>query len=58
VEDLGAVGQFPNVLRLRNAPGALRTRRYVVVDEGFEAPREGITSVLVARDETVNGAGA
>jgi len=58
VEDLGAVGQFPNVLRLRNAPGALRTRRYVVVDEGFEAPREGITSVLVVRDETVNGAGA
>ncbi|WP_427885587.1 hypothetical protein ACQHIV_24855 [Kribbella sp. GL6] len=39
VEDLGAVGQFPNVLRLRNAPGVLRTRRYVVLDDGITSAR-------------------
>ncbi len=32
VEDLGAVGQFPNVIRLRNSAGSLRHRRYVTVD--------------------------
>lgn len=56
VEDLGAVGQFPNVVRLRNSPGTLRHRRYVTVESrtgsalgdghGEEA---GITSVRVAR---------
>ncbi len=56
VEDLGAVGQFPNVLRLRNAPGALRTRRYVIVEERFGTAVDGITSVRVTRDEAANGA--
>jgi hypothetical protein len=50
VEDLGAVGQFPNVLRMRNAPGSLRARRYVVVEERFGTTDDGITSARVARD--------
>jgi hypothetical protein len=50
VEDLGAVGQFPNVLRMRNAPGALRTRRYVVLEERSGSAVEGITSARVTRD--------
>ncbi|WP_282776783.1 hypothetical protein [Nocardia sp. CC201C] len=56
VEDLGAVGQFPNVLRLRNAPGALRTRRYVVLEERSATAVEGITGVGVTRDEPARGA--
>jgi hypothetical protein len=56
VEDLGAVGQFPNVLRMRNAPGALRTRRYVVLEDRFEAAVEGVTSVRVMHDEVTDGA--
>ncbi|MEV6040747.1 hypothetical protein AB0L65_57235 [Nonomuraea sp. NPDC052116] len=56
VEDLGAVGQFPNVLRMRNAPGALRTRRYVVLEERFGSAVEGITGVRLTRDETRDGA--
>ncbi|MBE1582184.1 hypothetical protein ACFPOI_28370 [Nonomuraea angiospora] len=56
VEDLGAVGQFPNVLRMRNAPGALRTRRYVVLEERFGSAVEGITGVRLTRDETTDGA--
>ncbi|MFC0436428.1 hypothetical protein [Kutzneria buriramensis] len=51
VEDLGAVGQFPNVLRMRNAPGTLRARRYVVVEDRFDTTADGITSVRVAGDE-------
>lgn len=51
VEDLGAVGQFPNVLRMRNAPGALRTRRYVVLEERSSATVEGITSARVTRHD-------
>ncbi|MGY1669102.1 hypothetical protein [Geodermatophilus sp. SYSU D00710] len=58
VEDVGAVGQFPNVVRLRNSPGTLRQRRYVTVesrtgtaydDDGDDI--SGITNVRVARDE-------
>lgn len=56
VEDLGAVGQFPNVLRMRNAPGSLRTRRYVVLEEGSGAAVEGITSVGVTRPDATDGA--
>ncbi|MGV9928337.1 hypothetical protein [Nocardia rhamnosiphila] len=56
VEDLGAVGQFPNVLRMRNAPSALRTRRYVIVDPPPETSNDGITAVGVARSEPENGA--
>jgi hypothetical protein len=56
VEDLGAVGQFPNVLRMRNAPGALRTRRYVVLEERFGPAVEGITSVRVTSDDATSGA--
>ncbi|GLZ32421.1 hypothetical protein Lesp02_46090 [Lentzea sp. NBRC 105346] len=56
VEDLGAVGQFPNVLRMRNAPGALRTRRYVVLEERFGSAFEGISGVRVTHDESMNGA--
>ncbi|AQZ69436.1 unnamed protein product [[Actinomadura] parvosata subsp. kistnae] len=56
VEDLGAVGQFPNVLRMRNAPGTLRTRRYVVLEERFGSAVEGITGVRLTRDETTDGA--
>jgi hypothetical protein len=55
VEDLGAVGQFPNVLRMRNAPGALRTRRYVVLEDRFGSAVDGITAARVMRDETTNG---
>lgn len=55
VEDLGAVGQFPNVLRLRNAPGVLRTRRYVVLDDGPAPASDGITGVRVTQDESVSG---
>jgi hypothetical protein len=55
VEDLGAVGQFPNVLRMRNAPGALRTRRYVVLEDRFGSAVDGITAARVTRDETTNG---
>ncbi|HEX3783217.1 MAG TPA: hypothetical protein VHX38_26415 [Pseudonocardiaceae bacterium] len=55
VEDLGAVGQFPNVLRMRNAPGALRTRRYVVLEDRFGSAVDGITAARVMRDETANG---
>ncbi|WP_326957529.1 hypothetical protein [Amycolatopsis sp. NBC_01286] len=51
VEDLGAVGQFPNVVRMRNSPGALRTRRYVVVEEQLGSAAEGITSARVTRDD-------
>ncbi|MBB3084191.1 hypothetical protein [Geodermatophilus sabuli] len=55
VEDFGAVGQFPNVLRLRNSPGTLRHRRYVTVaarggsavDPDGDEP--GITGVRVTR---------
>ncbi|HVW39845.1 MAG TPA: hypothetical protein VHC18_00695 [Amycolatopsis sp.] len=56
VEDLGAVGQFPNVLRMRNAPGALRTRRYVIVEDQFGASVDGVTSVRVARDDAAREA--
>jgi hypothetical protein len=56
VEDLGAVGQFPNVLRMRNAPGSLRTRRYVVLEERFGSAVEGITSARVTQDEATDGA--
>lgn len=56
VEDLGAVGQFPNVLRLRNAPGALRTRRYVVLEDRSGSAVEGITSVRVIQDDATSGA--
>ncbi|TDD60002.1 hypothetical protein E1263_12965 [Kribbella antibiotica] len=49
VEDFGAVGQFPNVLRMRNSPGALRARRYVVVEDRIGEPDEGITGVRVNR---------
>ncbi|MFD9704196.1 hypothetical protein [Lentzea sp. NPDC059081] len=55
VEDLGAVGQFPNVLRMRNTPGALRTRRYVVLEDRFGSEVEGITSVRVAQDPSTDG---
>lgn len=55
VEDLGAVGQFPNVLRMRNSAGVLRTRRYVVLEERFGSAVEGITSVRVAHDESTDG---
>lgn len=51
VEDLGAVGQFPNVLRMRNAPGALRTRRYVVLEDRFGSAVDGITSARVTSGE-------
>jgi hypothetical protein len=51
VEDLGAVGQFPNVLRLRNAPGTLRTRRYVVLEERSGSAVEGITGARLNRNE-------
>lgn len=50
VEDLGAVGQFPNVLRMRNAPGSLRNRRYVVLDEQSGPVENGITSARVLED--------
>ncbi|MEU4396760.1 hypothetical protein [Kribbella sp. NPDC023855] len=53
VEDLGAVGQFPNVLRLRNAPGALRTRRYVVLDEQQAA--DGITGARLSKTDEADG---
>ena len=55
VEDFGAVGQFPNVLRLRNSPGTLRHRRYVTVDTRSVSAVEpdgeepGITGVRVTR---------
>lgn len=55
VEDVGAVGQFPNVVRLRNSPGTLRHRRYVTVESrtgtGVGDEDDGITGVRVARDE-------
>ncbi|WP_370964682.1 hypothetical protein [Amycolatopsis sp. cg9] len=51
VEDLGAVGQFPNVLRMRNAPGSLRNRRYVVLDQQNTADDDGITSARVLRED-------
>jgi hypothetical protein len=51
VEDLGAVGQFPNVLRMRNAPGSLRNRRYVVLDQQATADDDGITSARVLRED-------
>jgi hypothetical protein len=53
VEDLGAVGQSPNVLRLRNAPGALRTRRYVVLDEHPAA--DGIAGARLSRPDEPQG---
>ncbi|TDO36278.1 hypothetical protein EV643_1208 [Kribbella sp. VKM Ac-2527] len=52
VEDLGAVGQFPNVLRLRNAPGALRTRRYVVLEDRYGPAADGITGARLSRTES------
>lgn len=55
VEDLGAVGQFPNVLRLRNAPGALRTRRYVVLEDRYGSAVDGITSARLSRTEATDG---
>lgn len=55
VEDVGAVGQFPNVVRLRNSPGTLRHRRYVTVESrtgtAVGEDDDGITGVRVARDE-------
>ncbi|NIK61464.1 hypothetical protein [Kribbella shirazensis] len=52
VEDLGAVGQFPNVLRLRNAPGALRTRRYVVLEDRYGPAADGIAGARLSRTES------
>lgn len=55
VEDFGAVGQFPNVLRLRNSPGTLRHRRYVTVAArsgsavDLDEDGAGITGVRVTR---------
>ncbi|MQA35285.1 hypothetical protein [Modestobacter roseus] len=54
VEDFGAVGQFPNVIRLRNSPGMLRQRRYVTVAgrSGYAVDGDGadtITGVRVTR---------
>ncbi|TCC51518.1 hypothetical protein E0H73_41105 [Kribbella pittospori] len=51
VEDLGAVGQFPNVVRMRNAPGALRTRRYVVLEDRYGSAVDGITAARVSRSD-------
>jgi len=45
------VGQFPNVLRMRNAPGSLRNRRYVVLDQQATADDDGITSARVLRED-------
>ena len=61
VEDFGAVGQFPNIVRLRNTPGTLRHRRYVTVESrsgtgvdatslnGATGSTSEVTAVRVAR---------
>jgi hypothetical protein len=40
---------------MRNVPGALRTRRYVVLEDRFGSAVDGITAARVMRDETANG---
>lgn len=55
-EYLGAVGQFPSVVRLRISPGTLRHRRYVTVESRSgpafgdgNGEKAGVTGVRVAR---------